>query len=278
MKETDEMAGAPYKVGLGYFSHDTDLSDDPKIQFLEAETGLIGYAIYLKILEFTYRHEGYYFMADERSIKLFAKKLNLTFDVLNNGITVCVNENLFDKNMFEKYSILTSTGIQKRYLRGCDRRKKVDLNKEYLLINNDVINDNINGINVDIYSSEIDIKQENENNIGINVAKSKVKENKKKDIKQKEIIKKTEFDLTLDDFYEMRTKIKKPVTDKAKRLLIKNLEKLAPGNEQTQIEILNQSIMNCWQGVFPLKNNNGYNEPKRKSAYERNLEELGVPL
>ena len=278
MKEIDEMAGAPYKVGLGYFSHDTDLSADPKIEFLEADTGLIGYAIYIKILELTYKHEGYFFKADERSLKMLAKKFNIGFDVLNNVINVCINEALFDKELYKKHSILTSTGIQKRYLRGCDRRKQVNLKDDFLLINDEVINDNTNLINVNINSSEIDIKKENENNIDINVAKSKVKENKQKDIKQKEIIKKSEFDLTLDDFYEMRVKIKKPMTDKAKKLLIKNLEKLAPGNEQIKIEILNQSIMNCWQGVFPLRNNNRYNEPIRKSAYERNLEELGVPL
>jgi len=31
------------------------------------------------------------------------------------------------------------------------------------------------------------------------------------------------------------------------------LEKLAPADQQAQIEILEQSIMNNWQGVFPLK-------------------------
>jgi hypothetical protein len=42
------------------------------------------------------------------------------------------------------------------------------------------------------------------------------------------------------------------MTDRAKELLLSNLSKMA-STEQEQIAILNQSIMNGWQGVFPLK-------------------------
>ena len=51
----------------------------------------------------------------------------------------------------------------------------------------------------------------------------------------------------------MRRRIRKPLTDRAKVLLLENLEKLAPGNEEKQIKILDQSIMNSWQGVYELK-------------------------
>jgi hypothetical protein len=61
------------------------------------------------------------------------------------------------------------------------------------------------------------------------------------------------FDSVFDSFLVMRKQLKKPMTDKAIELLKSKLEKLAPADEQTQIEILEQSIMNNWQGVFPLK-------------------------
>ena len=38
--------------------------------------------------------------------------------------------------------------------------------------------------------------------------------------------------------------------------MIKKLYKLTT-NIDEQIEILNNSIMNNWQGIYPLKNNNG---------------------
>ena len=55
-----------------------------------------------------------------------------------------------------------------------------------------------------------------------------------------------------DDFLEMRGKMRKAPTDRAKELLIKDLEKLkAAGNDPS--EVLRQSIKNSWAGVFPLK-------------------------
>lgn len=53
-------------------------------------------------------------------------------------------------------------------------------------------------------------------------------------------------------FVAFREKIKKPMTDDAIDLLIKKLQKMTP-NVEKQIEIINQSILNGWQGVFPLK-------------------------
>jgi hypothetical protein len=48
----------------------------------------------------------------------------------------------------------------------------------------------------------------------------------------------------------MRKKIRKPATDKAKDLVLKELHK---NDLVTAISMLEQSIMNSWQGVFPLK-------------------------
>lgn len=64
----------------------------------------------------------------------------------------------------------------------------------------------------------------------------------------------TPFQAALDNFMEMRKKIKKPMTDKAKELLLKKLDGMASDDEE-KIKILEQSIMNSWQGVFPLKQN-----------------------
>lgn len=56
----------------------------------------------------------------------------------------------------------------------------------------------------------------------------------------------------LIDFAEMRQKIKKPLTAKALDLVIKKLNVLA-SNDEEKIAILEQSTMNCWQGIFPLR-------------------------
>ena len=60
------------------------------------------------------------------------------------------------------------------------------------------------------------------------------------------------FIKTWKDFKDMRRKKNKPMTGRAEELIINELNKLT-NDEKTQIAILNQSIMNSWQGVFPLK-------------------------
>ena len=77
---------------------------------------------------------------------------------------------------------------------------------------------------------------------------------------------------TFQDYLEMRQKIKKPATDRAKELILK---KLHQHDIQTAITMLEQSIENSWQGVFPLreekkKSLDKYaNDPVAKEALER---------
>lgn len=54
-------------------------------------------------------------------------------------------------------------------------------------------------------------------------------------------------------FCEMRKKIKKPLTDRAAKMIINELERLAPGDNHTKGLILDQSVKRCWQDVYPLK-------------------------
>ena len=61
-----------------------------------------------------------------------------------------------------------------------------------------------------------------------------------------------ELNQAILSFIDFRKSIKKPMTDHAVDLLIKKLNEMSPSIED-QIEIINQSIMNGWQGVFPLK-------------------------
>ena len=67
----------------------------------------------------------------------------------------------------------------------------------------------------------------------------------------------------LIEFIKMRKLSKKPPTDHALELLIKKLYQLS-SNPETQILIVEQSILNNWQGFFPLKlegkSKKGYSE------------------
>ena len=56
----------------------------------------------------------------------------------------------------------------------------------------------------------------------------------------------------LRNYVKMRKAIKKPLTTYGLELAIKKLKSLS-GDINEQIEIVNKSVMNSWQGLFPLK-------------------------
>ena len=63
-------------------------------------------------------------------------------------------------------------------------------------------------------------------------------------------------------FCEMRKKIKKPLTDRAAKMILNELERLAPGDDTTKGLILDQSVKHCWQDVYKLKSVEAQTEDK----------------
>lgn len=79
-------------------------------------------------------------------------------------------------------------------------------------------------------------------------------------------------------FCEMRKKIKKPLTDRAAKMILNELERLAPGDNHTKGLILDQSVKRCWQDVYPLKGDKsaglaGMAEVKQLPSYDLALAE-----
>ena len=109
-------------------------------------------------------------------------------------------------------------------------------------------------VNYGLYQSEEIKRNTKRNNKGTTREQqgntNKNDKNDKNDKKYKII--RSPIEIAIDDFKEFRKKIKKPMTDRAVELLIDKLNKLA-SDDETKIAILNQSIVNGWQGVFPLK-------------------------
>lgn len=117
--------------------------------------------------------------------------------------------------------------------------------------------------------------------------KPPVKENQKKGV-SKDTPKEKALSPALDDavraFRETRSKMHKPMTELAVKLLLNRLEQLAPGNEQRQVAMLMQSIENGWTGVYELKQElkrrdrntlKNYDEaPQAVTAVELDVEEL----
>ena len=57
----------------------------------------------------------------------------------------------------------------------------------------------------------------------------------------------------LKEWHDMRKKMKKPLTERAAELNLKDLQKLSGGDERLMVSIVLQSIKRGWQGFYALK-------------------------
>lgn len=93
----------------------------------------------------------------------------------------------------------------------------------------------------------------------------KEKEEEKEEDKNNKKKKKSEFDIfieeytenlklkeTIYEFIKMRKAIKAPMTSNALKLMLRKLDNIS-NNDDEKIEIINNSILNSWKGIFPLK-------------------------
>ena len=115
-------------------------------------------------------------------------------------------------------------------------------------------------------------KEQQRNNKGTTKEQQRnTNKNVKNDKNVKEIIYSDvpELNEAIIAFIDYRKSIKKPMSDRAITLLLGKLNKMS-NSVQEQIEILNQSILNGWQGIFPLKSDSGTG--KKASFQGRNYD------
>src|SRR4051812_9582658 len=123
------------KPGLNYFPFDVDFFTDDKIELVSSEFGMKGELIAIRLLCHIYRNGYYYSWGKDESL-LFAKRVGngLTGALVEEVVNGLVKRSFFDKRVFDRFKILTSRGIQKRYIEAKERSKHVDIIKEYALL------------------------------------------------------------------------------------------------------------------------------------------------
>lgn len=156
--------------GINYFPLNVHLDD--KFELIEAEFGLKGFAIVVKLFQKIYGQQGYYCEWTEDVALLFGKNVGLGGDAVSEIVRAAIKRDIFDSELYDKYQILTSRGIQERYFEAVSRRKEVEVRKEYLLIKVDQIYKNVRILNenVSISSKNVNISEQKK------VEESKVKE------------------------------------------------------------------------------------------------------
>lgn len=168
----------PTAKGVEYFPLNVNFINDLKVRKLLLSCGAEAIAVLIYLLSTIYKDEGYYVEIHEDEIDLIALDVNVTPEFVLEVINKACEVRFFDVNLYENFNILTSKGIQERYLKITERRKNSVVITQFNLINvyNNSINVNNNSVNV--------------NNNLVNVYKStqsKVKESKEKKSKVKSL-------------------------------------------------------------------------------------------
>ena len=161
----------PTKKGLDYFPLDVDFLSDLKVRRTIKACGKEAVHILVALLANIYRDEGYYVLWDDDLAFLVADEVGTKEGTVEELVRKAVQVKFFDKDIFDKYSVLTSKGIQNRYILATKERKKVELEFKYLLTNE------VNRSNISINGRNNSVNQGNNQ-------QSKVKESKEKEIKE----------------------------------------------------------------------------------------------
>lgn len=261
------------KVGLDYFELDCQM--DEKVRLIQAEFGLKGFALVVKLYQKIYGEFGYYCEWNEDSSLLFMSENGVSSreekNLIDEIVKACVRRGIFSEEIFKKYGVLTSVGVQKAYLAAVSRRENVELKKAYLLVSDGKIPDNayINGENVDIKAENVC------RNVQSRVEERRVDESigedtpplpplrggngdtaKKAKSRERTVYYPNDEKLNeaFIDFVKMRKSTGKPITsNRAITRAMNRLQKLAGNDNDLAIQIIDQSIFHCWQDFYELK-------------------------
>ena len=123
----------PQKAGLEYFPLDVDIDSDERVEYVIAKHGFQAFGILIKLLMEIYR-QGYYITWTERQRYVFSKRVNVDSMYTETVVSAYINEGIFEKKLFDEYGILTSHGVQARYLQASGRRVEVEFIEEFFLL------------------------------------------------------------------------------------------------------------------------------------------------
>jgi len=110
---------------------------DKKVKLLRSEFGASSVVFVLYVFGKIYEGEGYFLAWDKDESLLAADELHESHSYISEVLRGCLSRSIFDDRVFQMFGILTSAGIQRRYLRGCEKRDVISVIEEYWLLNVD---------------------------------------------------------------------------------------------------------------------------------------------
>ena len=166
------------KEGIDSFLLDCHTNEN--MAEIENTFSIKGFAIVVRLWQKIYSEKGYYCEWSERSPVLFLSQWfgggsGVDENLIREVVALSLKIGIFDRNMYERFQILTSKRLQEQYFDVVKRRTEIKIIKDYLLIS------------VDNFKENVNIIQKNVNTNSKNVSSfstSKVKESKVKGSKE----------------------------------------------------------------------------------------------
>ena len=117
----------PQKAGLDYFPLDVGFFRDKKVRLLKAEFGAKGVVVVLLVLSKVYEEDGYFLRWDNDECLMMADAIGdgCTPAFVGEVIARCLQRSFFDERVFQVFGVLTSGGIQRRYLAAIGKNRDV---------------------------------------------------------------------------------------------------------------------------------------------------------
>ena len=126
----------PIKDGVSYFPKDGAFYDDDKVKLLRAEYGAKGMYLLDYLLCECYGKNGYYITWDKVKRTLIADSVRCGISpaFVEEFVTGCIRCSFFDERVAMSFGVLTSAGIQRRYVRMFNSRSQIKMRREYFLL------------------------------------------------------------------------------------------------------------------------------------------------
>nr|DAN31561.1 MAG TPA: protein of unknown function (DUF4373) [Caudoviricetes sp.] len=220
------MLARPTKTGLEYFPLDVNFLYDIKVRKIIKPLGPEAIGVLVYLLAEIYKDNGYYISWNDDICFLMSDLTRIDEELIKDVVSKALEVDFFNKDKYKKYNILTSKGIQNRYISATEKRKNTNINDDYIIKNEQIsTNEHTqNNSNTKVNSEET----------GVNVTEStqsKVKESKVKD---------NIYTASADAHAELKSEIQGRIwaaypVKKGKIHAMKSIEKLLKGYTEQQV-------------------------------------------
>ena len=260
--------GRPHKEGVFYWNLDVDFFQNKKIRLIRGEFGVKGVYITILLLNEIYRTGGYFLNWDDDDCLLMSDSSGVAGecgpDLISEVIQGLLKRSFFDRGIYEKFHVLTSAGIQRRFLRMVgNSRESIPMVKEYFLLDTSIRGEVTEATMRKVIFHSIFFKgndvslKENPSNLSGNASKSGEKNEGRKDEEQAAAVAPKPFadSPVLQEAFDLWLKYKRERREALKPVGMKMLISRIRKNVETygadaMAEVIRNSMANNYQGII----------------------------